>query len=392
MQLLYVQTAYPPSIGGAQYLQHSLAVQLSERHRVQAVTFWDDNRTDWLRGTTISAPTAPLDYEIDGVAVHRLGFSMPEKLRLWPWVLLYYPAMDVALPKVARIIEPHLLPFAQHADLIHNVRIGREGLSFAALAAARRFDIPFVLTPVHHPRWVGWKYRQYLKLYREADAVNALTEHEKQVLVGLGVQADRIFVTGTGARLAKTADPAAFRAKHNIQGPMVLFLGQHYRYKGYLQLLEAAKAVWEKVPETCFVFAGPPVKQSEKDFEAFADPRIFCLGKVSIGEKTDALAACDVLCLPSMQESFGAVYIEAWHFAKPVIGCPIAAVAEVINDGVDGFLVEQASGPIADSICQLLQNPSLAHQMGAAGQAKAHSRYAWPVLARLTEAHYERLV
>lgn len=392
MRLLYTLTAYPPSIGGAQFLQHSLAVQLSQRHQVQVISFWDNNRTDWLRGTTITAPLHAHDYEIDGIPVHRLGISIPDRLQLLPWTLLYYAMMGVALPRAAHIVAQYVLDVGKHPDLIHNVRIGREVLSFASLYAARRLDIPFVLTPVHHPRWVGWKYRQYLKLYREADAVNALTYAEKQALVELGVREERIFVTGTGARLADAANPDQFRRKYGLTGPIILFLGQHYPYKGYLQLLQAAPLVWQKAPEACFVFAGPAVKQSGQVFAAQADPRIVQLGQIDTQEKTDALAACDLLCLPSTQESFGAVYIEAWHFSKPVIGAKIPAVAEVIDDGVDGFLVDQEPAQIADRICQLLQQPALAQQMGAAGSRKAQARYSWPILAQLTEDHYRALV
>jgi hypothetical protein len=44
----------------------------------------------------------------------------------------------VALPPIAACLERHLYRYAVHADLIHNVRIGREGLSYASLQIARR--------------------------------------------------------------------------------------------------------------------------------------------------------------------------------------------------------------------------------------------------------------
>jgi glycosyltransferase involved in cell wall biosynthesis len=92
--------------------------------------------------------------------------------------------------------------------------------------------------------------------------------------------------------------------------------------------------------------------------------------------------------VPSSQESFGGVYTEAWNFAKPVIGCSIPAVAEVIADGVDGLLVNQEAGAIADRICYLLLNPSVAQAMGEAGKCKVESRYSWDYLAQLTEQIY----
>lgn len=388
MRLLYTLTTYPPSIGGAQIHQHQLALQFQRQHQVQVVSHWDQNRTDWLLGTTLFAPAKSRDYCIDGIPVHRLGVSWLGKLKLLPYVPLYYPLMQVALPPIANGFERYLDPWADKADLIHNVRIGREGLSFASWQAARRRDIPFILTPVHHPRWVGWRYRAYCKLYTLANAVIALTETERQTLIGLGVAPDRVTVTGIGPILAEKADPAHFRQTYNLQSPIVLFLGQHYFYKGYRQVLEAAPLVWRKIPEAQFVFVGPGVKQSDQDFAAMNDPRIHRLGKVDLQTKTNALAACNLLCVPSNQESFGGVYTEGWSLGKPVIGCNIPAVADVITDGIDGFLVNQEAGAIADRICHLLSDPSAAEAMGEAGQRKVESRYSWEYLAKLTEQIY----
>ena len=134
----YALTSYPPATGGAQLLQHQTARQLAARHSIQVVSLWDRNRTDWLLGTTLRAPSQPRDYVIDGIGVHRLGLGTAEKLILLPWVAAYYGAMSTALPPIAAALERHLLPYAAGADLVHNVRIGREGISLAALNTARQ--------------------------------------------------------------------------------------------------------------------------------------------------------------------------------------------------------------------------------------------------------------
>lgn len=389
MNLLYTLTTYPPAIGGAQLHQHLLAQQMQIDHSIRVASFWDSNRTDWLIGTTLGAHAAPHDYEIDGIAVHRMGFSLQEKLQMLPWLPLYYPLMAVALPPIARVIATRLRPLAQSADLIHNVRIGREGLTYASWQAARQRNIPFVLTPVHHPRWVGWRYRAYNELYRQADAVITLTPSEKRTLMSLGVREERIHVTGHAPILNTDANGDRFRQKHGVKEPIVLFLGQLYDYKGYQQVLEATSLVWQQQPDTHFFFIGPPVKQSERVFVEHRDPRIHRLGAVSAAEKTDALAACDLLCVPSMQESFGGVYTEAWSFGKPVIGGHIPAIADVITEGQDGFLVEQNPAEIADRILYLLTHPTEATAMGQAGKAKVEAHYTWPKLAEKTLKVYQ---
>jgi glycosyltransferase involved in cell wall biosynthesis len=206
--------------------------------------------------------------------------------------------------------------------------------------------------------------------------------------VRTGVQQDRIVVTGIGPILAENAYPERFRKKRNIEGPFVLFLGQHFLYKGFSHLLDAAKIVWKKFPETNFVFVGPPVKNSESFFSDRQDPRIHRLGIVDLQEKTDALAACELLCVPSTQESFGGVYTEAWSFRKPVIGCKIPAVSEVIDDQVNGLLVEQNAADIAEKIVYLFEHPGIAESLGHKGKQKLQSRYTWDRLAELSENAY----
>jgi glycosyltransferase involved in cell wall biosynthesis len=239
---------------------------------------------------------------------------------------------------------------------------------------------------------VGWRYREYIKLYRLADAVITLTNSEKQILIQLGVKEDKIHTTGVGPILAAHADPEDFKQRYQINEPMVLFLGQHYPYKGYQQLLQAASQIWQKIPETKFVFVGPTVGNSEQIYAQYQDPRIIRLGSVDLQTKTDALAACTLLCVPSTQESFGGVYTEAWSFAKPVIGCDIPAVAEVISQGVDGFLVPQESQSIAETICQVLLANNLAASLGMAGQRKVREKFTWQRLAEKNEQIYRDLL
>ena len=389
VHLLFTLTAYPPAIGGAQLLMHRLASELVARHEVRVVTQWDERRTDWLLGTTVRAPSQPRSYEVDGVPVERLGLPLATRVRLLPWVAAYYALQGPALRRIAEVLAEPLDRWARNASLIHNCRIGREGLTAASLALARRHDVPFVLTPVHHPRWGGFLHRHYQRMYRQADAVIALTPAEADVLAGLGVDRRRVHVTGMGPVLAPAGDAARFRSAHGLgDDPLVLFLGQKYAYKGLAPLLASAPEVWARVPRARFAFLGPRTRHSRRLFTGFRDERVLELDTVSLQEKTDALAACDVLCLPSTQESFGGVCAEAWSMGRPVIVADIPALRAVVADGVDGFVVPPEPGALAASIGRVLADSALAAALGAAGRRKVEERYSWPTLARLTEEVY----
>lgn len=392
MNIVFTITAYPPSTGGAQLHTHMLAQYIQNQHPVNVITIWDNNRTDWLLGITLRAPSTHKTYVIDQIPVQQLGIPLREKIRFLPYVALYYPWMSYSLPQLAKRYAEQLSDYTSQADIIHNIRTGREVLSYASFNVARKRDIPFVFTPIHHPRWVGWRYRAYIQLYRMADLLFALTDAEKQILISFDIPEEKITVIGIGPVLAEQANSEEFFEMSNIDGPFVLFLGQNYSYKGYRQMLQAAPMVWKKVPNAHFVFIGPPVGQSEQVYNEMKDRRIHRLGKVDLQQKTNALAACTLLCVPSTQESFGGVYTEAWSFAKPVIGCNIPAVSEVITDGVDGYLVLQEPKEIADRICHLLLNPSQAESMGNAGKQKVEEKYTWEKISQRVQNAYRLVV
>ena len=142
--------------------------------------------------------------------------------------------------------------------------------------------------------------------------------------------------------------------------------------------------VWRQFPEVHFVFIGTRTKFSQNAFRQILDHRVLELGKIDLQEKTDALAACDVFCMPSTQESFGGVYTEAWLLEKPVIGGNAPAIQEVISEGVDGYAGPQDANMIADKITRLLASPEMRLEMGKNGYEKVLTKYSWDILAEKT--------
>jgi glycosyltransferase involved in cell wall biosynthesis len=245
--------------------------------------------------------------------------------------------------------------------------------------------LPFVLTPVHHPRWRGYPYREYDKIYREADAILALTTAERDTLVSeKGVVEEKVHVTGIGPVLSERYSADDFRLRFGLKERFVLFVGQQYKYKGVDAILQAAPIVWEKHPDVRFVFIGPRMPESRSLFRTFRDSRLLNLGAVDLETKTSALAACEFLCMPSAQESFGGVYVEAWSLRKAVIGGRIGPIACVIDEGRDGLLSSQDAPELAEAISYLLSHPSDCRAMGDCGWQKVQEKYTWDRLAKKT--------
>ena len=392
LHVLFTITRYWPAIGGAEIHTRELIHHLEPRVEPTIAAHWAENRTDWLLGTTLAAPARAQTYQDNGRTVNLLAQTRADRLRSLPWVLAYYPWMPVAAPRLGHILAEQLLEIAPSVDLVHNVRSGREPLTLASLEVARRRQVAFVFTPNHHPRWVGWRYQVYLDLYRRADALIALTEHERQALIRLGASAERVHVTGVGPVLSDDADGERARQRFGLHERFVLFLGQKYAYKGVRQLLEAAPYVWQRHKDLQFVFVGPRTRSSRSLFARVTDPRVREIGSVSVQDKTDLLAASELVCVPSSQESFGGVLVEAWAMGKPVVAGPAPAAAEVIADGEDGlFVPEQSARAIADRVLQLVDDPAGAAALGQRGARKVAERFTWAQLAARTDAIYRSL-
>lgn len=387
LKILSVITGYVPSIGGAQIHTHHLNQELAKRHNLQVICQWTENRTDFLRGTTLHSPPQE-SFKVDGLPVERISPTPEERKRMNFWVWSYFILQSPAITHISSTLSKHIMPFASDVDVIHNVRMGREGLSYASFRVAREFDVPFVFTPLHHPRWGSWLHRHYQFLYREADAVIALTDWERQELVRFGVDERRIVVSGIGPVLELDQDGTSFRSYLNNPGPLVLFLGQKYKYKGIDSILAATKIVWSQIPDANFAFIGPRTAYSRRLFNNVADNRIIELDSVDLATKTSALLAADVVCIPSSQESFGGVIVEAWSSGSPVIGGDCPAFREVITDGKDGFIVQQKADQIANRILVLLHDSELSGQMAKCGKEKVGTHYSWERIAEQTEKAY----
>src|SRR3989442_5987286 len=262
--------------------------------------------------------------------------------------------------------------YAEDRDLIHN--IGREYLD-SSLEVAASLGILIVLTQLAHAgQFHGGDTPSHCARYRRADALTTMTDWERGWFAENGVDPARIVTTGMGPNALRSRDGRAFRAAHGIpmDAPLVLYIGRKERYKGYIHLLDAAEPVWRRHPDARFVFIGIPGFYSSffDEFARYADERIVDIERASSTEKSAALDACDVFAMPSLHETFGIGYLEAWLHERPVVGGDIPPLREVIAVGVDGICVRQPVDDVARPILRLLDVPTLRLSMRRAGAAK----------------------
>jgi glycosyltransferase involved in cell wall biosynthesis len=111
------------------------------------------------------------------------------------------------------------------------------------------------------------------------------------------------------------------------------------------------------------------------------------------GFRTDVasiLSHSHVLVMPSRNDSFGRVLIEAMAVGIPVIGVDAGGISEVVEDGVTGFLVAPgAPEELAMRLIHIYQNPDLAKAMGAAGRYAVATRFNVDTYVRSLEQIFE---
>lgn len=398
MRIAFVAPRYWPSVGGAQLHTREFVQRLNRSQSLVVLT--QNAEPANAAHACASAPNRSSYFDGD-VPVYSIGPRGFWRSLLLPMSQLYgriRPVNPIYALALRAAILPEFLRILKefHVDLVHTVHMGLVYSSEIALQAAIQLKVPFVWTPVPHIEGGGWSGPRFRRLYRTADALVAMTHTEKAWLETMGAQPGAVEVVPVGPLVSDSVDPAAadaFRSRYGLgDNPVVLFLGQKLAYKGFRQVVEAAPLVWAQAPQTYFVFIGPRTADSIRFFESVSHPQILELPAVDFEEKNAALAACTLFCMPSVQESLGGVYLEAWHYHKPVVGADIKIMHEIVSDGIDGFLVQQTPDAIAAAIIRLVQSPQLCAELGAAGYRKQMTDYTWERSVEKLSCLYQQLI
>jgi phosphatidylinositol alpha-1,6-mannosyltransferase len=172
----------------------------------------------------------------------------------------------------------------------------------------------------------------------------------------------------------------------HIWGPhAVLLVGRlaaAEQYKGHDQLIDAWPAVLSEVPDARLVFVGDG--DDVPRLRAKAQALGVGSSLVTTGfleDRVVRLAYRDaaVFAMPSRNEGFGIVYLEAMAAGLPCIGSTDDAAAEIIEDGKSGFLVEQNNpAALAHRLVALLKDPARRREMGGRGRALLEQRFSYP--------------
>jgi glycosyltransferase involved in cell wall biosynthesis len=162
--------------------------------------------------------------------------------------------------------------------------------------------------------------------------------------------------------------------------------------KGQQYLFRALPRISERVdrPVVLAVIGEGPF---EREFRAEV-AALGCASQVRfLGFREDApalMAAADLVVLPTLTEAFGIVLAEALHIGTPVVATRVGGVPEIVDDGVDGVLVEPESAEaLADAIADLLDDADRRERMKGAGREKVLRRFSYRTMVEAYEALYD---
>ncbi len=172
----------------------------------------------------------------------------------------------------------------------------------------------------------------------------------------------------------------------------IVFVGRAEARKGIHVLLAAFEALAREVPARLTIVGAT----AEEIRPLVGDPqlcrRIDAVGPIPHGEQFwRHVHEADVLCAPSLpKESFGMVLIEAFAAGTPVVATEVPGYSELVEDGVNGFLVPAADPQrLAEELHTMYLQPERRKAMGEAARQSAE-RYAWPKVAAEVEEVYRQ--
>ncbi len=152
--------------------------------------------------------------------------------------------------------------------------------------------------------------------------------------------------------------------------------------KGVDTVIRVLPDVLKEVPNLLYVIVGggdlkPYLEELAQ--ESPARDHILFAGKPKLEQLVQYYSRSDIFVMPSRQEGFGVVFLEAMALGKPVIAGDRGGAPEIVRDGLSGFLINPDDpDELAQRLVQLLQDEGLRKRMGDSGRQHVEESYTFP--------------
>ncbi|PID58290.1 hypothetical protein CSB45_04280 [candidate division KSB3 bacterium] len=289
---------------------------------------------------------------------------------------------------------PLLWEKARHEqpDLIHG------NTNFAALYSGilgQLLQIP----SLGHIRDIETLGRLGRPLIRKNSALIAISKAVERYLLHEQMPPAKIHRIYDGVDLQSYANSAELR-KEGSSGPVIGIVGQIGSRKGHIFLLEALRDLVTDFPALKLWIVGvEPEHSTEHSTQQLRDAIMHWKLQDHVtfwgfrSDIPDMLRQLDVLALPSLQEPFGKIVIEAMAIGTAVVASRVGGVPEIVEDRKSGLLVPPAdAAALRDALALLLSDAELRLKIGLAGQQRVRTHFSIQRNVAGTEAVYEKLL
>jgi len=186
---------------------------------------------------------------------------------------------------------------------------------------------------------------------------------------------------------------------NNPEDPLLIYVGR----LGTEKKLKILRNILKKYPtiRLAFVGTGPAEEELKEYYISEGNPdtedirnRVVFTGVLHGEELSAAFASGDIFCMPSDSETLGFVVLESMASGVPVIGCRAGGIPNLIEDGVNGYLVDIGDeNKWLEYVDELIfKNPEKRIQMGKAGREEAE-KWSWEAATQnLREEHYLKTI
>jgi glycosyltransferase involved in cell wall biosynthesis len=373
-QKLRVLTMVDGLHGGGEKIAWQIAQRLDRDRFVPmvCVTRWRrDPDNDRVRG----------ELEDDGVEF--IGMSRKSRLDVGPWRKL------IAEMRRRRI------------DVLHTHKIG-SNIWGAVLTPI--VPIPVFVAHEHTWSWEGNARRKLLDRYlisHRAGAFVAVSAADRQRMTSIeGIPRSKTrFIPNGIPDPAPSRSMASMRSELGLVGdePVIGMVAVLRRQKAYDVLIRSAALVRKEFPRLRVLIVGGDDTGGELGAELEDLVRELDLESTVtfLGMRQDAydvMSVFDVAVLSSDYEGSPIVVMEYMDAGLPVVATRVGGVADLVDDGVTGVLVEpRRPDAIAGAVVELLRDSDRAKKMGAAGRVRRRQEFSIDNTTRKVEDLYEEL-
>jgi len=302
-------------------------------------------------------------------------------------------------PSMAAYLDKHVKDF----DFVHVY----EYRSFQAVLVhhfAKKHRVPYIVQPnASTPRVVSKQKLKWLydvtvgyAILRGATKVIAISKEERATDRGMGVEEDRLSLiyTGMDVEAFKHLPPrGTFRARHGVDGKMMLYLGRLNKSKGLHQLLVALSRLVKSLDGVTLVIAGPDegCRAQLEDLvrELNIGDRVKFTGFVEEADKMAAYVDADLFVHPvKYMGGVGIAPLEAILCGTPVVVSE--ECAEIIKEANAGCVVKYGDiGHLVSALKYVLQERAEAQKMTERGTQFILNNLTWDKVVDRVEAVYD---